>query len=52
MVKSVVKNSEFDAKLTTYLVYWEGAIEINGSHKGKGFLELNGYSDLANNKTD
>ncbi|MCF6203282.1 MAG: hypothetical protein L3J59_06350 [Methylococcaceae bacterium] len=52
VVKSVVKNSEFDAKLTTYLVYWEGAIEINGSHKGKGFLELNGYSDLANNKTD
>ncbi len=50
VVKSVVENSEFDAKLTTYLVYWEGAMQVSGSHKGKGFLELNGYIEPKNNK--
>ncbi len=48
-VKSIVKNSEFDAKLTTYNVYWEGAISVNGSHTGKGFIELNGVRERINN---
>ncbi len=43
-LKSIVNNSEFDARLTTYNVYWEGPIHIEGSHTGKGFMELSGYS--------
>ncbi len=43
IVKAVVENSEFDAKLTTYNIYWEGAITVAGSHKGQGFMELNSY---------
>ncbi len=42
-VKSIVDNSEFDAKLTTYNIYWEGAITVQGSHTGRGFMELAGY---------
>lgn len=42
-IKSIIKNSEFDAKLTTYLTYWEGAVNIEGSHTGQGFMELQGY---------
>lgn len=40
---SVIDNSEFDAKLTTYNVYWEGAVNVRGSHSGQGFMELSGY---------
>ncbi len=39
----IIKNSEFDARLTTYNVYWEGAVKIQGSHTGSGFMELSGY---------
>ncbi len=42
--RAIVNNSEFDARLTTYNVYWEGAIEIQGTHQGRGFMELSGYS--------
>ena len=24
--------------------YWEGAVEVSGSHRGKGYLELSGYA--------
>jgi len=41
--KSIINNSEFDARLTTYNVYWEGAVKIEGSHTGRGFMELSGY---------
>ena len=34
------KHSEFDARKTTYNLYWEGAVQVSGSHKGKGFLEV------------
>lgn len=33
-------DSEFDARSTTYNLYWEGAVAITGSHKGRGFLEV------------
>lgn len=26
--------------------YWEGAVDISGSHRGKGYLELSGYSGM------
>ncbi len=41
--RSIINDSEFDARLTTYNVYWEGAVEVKGSHHGKGFMELSGY---------
>lgn len=25
--------------------YWEGAVEVSGSHSGRGYLELSGYAD-------
>ncbi|MBL0009942.1 MAG: lipocalin family protein [Nitrosomonas sp.] len=39
-VKSISENSEFDAMLTTYNIYWEGAVKVQGSHTGLGFMEL------------
>jgi predicted secreted hydrolase len=24
--------------------YWEGAVDVTGSHTGKGYLELSGYT--------
>lgn len=38
------QESEFDGRMTTHNTYWEGAINIKGSHTGKGFVELGGYS--------
>lgn len=42
-ISSVLNNSEFDATLTTYNVYWEGAVQVTGTHAGQGFMELSGY---------
>ncbi len=39
-VKSINEDSEFDAMLTTYNIYWEGAVKVQGSHTGLGFIEL------------
>ena len=41
--KAIVNNSEFDARLTTYNIYWEGAVEVKGSQSGKGFVEMNKF---------
>ena len=35
--------SEFDARATTLNVYWEGLVQLQGSHTGVGFVELAGY---------
>ncbi len=42
--QSIIKNSEFDARLTSHNIYWEGAIKIDGTHTGQGFMELYGYT--------
>lgn len=42
-IKSIIDDSEFDARLTTLFTYWEGAVSVKGSHTGQGFMELNGY---------
>ena len=41
-----VKESEFDATLTTRNYYWEGEVVISGSHAGEGFVELTGYAPI------
>ena len=45
---SINNDSEFDASLTSYNIYWEGAINVTGSHTGQGFMELSGYSNTKN----
>lgn len=42
--QSIIRNSEFDARLTSHNIYWEGAVSIMGSHSGQGFMELYGYT--------
>ncbi len=35
----------FDDQLMDHSVrYWEGAVEVSGSHHGSGYLELSGYA--------
>jgi predicted secreted hydrolase len=41
-ISSIINDSEVDARLTTYLTYWEGAVNIKGSHTGQGFMESKG----------
>ena len=41
--KAVVNDSEFDARLTTYNIYWEGAVTVAGDRTGKGFVEMNTF---------
>ena len=36
----VAPDSEVDARSTTDNTYWEGAMKLTGSHRGKGFLEV------------
>lgn len=42
-LKPIITASEFDGRSTTNKVYWEGAVEIEGTHSGRGFVEMSGY---------
>lgn len=42
--KAIVNDSEFDARLTTYNIYWEGAVKVEGNQNGKGFVEMNKFN--------
>jgi predicted secreted hydrolase len=42
-ITPMLRDSEFDGRTTSYKVYWEGPVEITGSHAGKGFVEMSGY---------
>jgi predicted secreted hydrolase len=42
-VEPVLRESEFDGRVTSYKVYWEGAVTVSGSHGGRGFVEMSGY---------
>ncbi|MGA1606358.1 MAG: lipocalin family protein, partial [Planctomycetota bacterium] len=35
-----------DQELDLTFRYWEGAVDVSGSHPGHGFLEMTGYADL------
>jgi predicted secreted hydrolase len=39
-----LNNQELAGKSKTAVVYWEGAIEVQGSHTGRGYLEMTGYA--------
>jgi predicted secreted hydrolase len=43
-VRSLLEASELDSSATTGVVYWEGPIESEGSHRGEGYLEMTGYA--------
>ncbi|MEZ4630631.1 MAG: lipocalin-like domain-containing protein [Deinococcales bacterium] len=34
---------EMDTRYSTGIVYWEGAVDVGGSHKGAGYVELTNY---------
>lgn len=34
-----------DQELPTAVVYWEGAVDVEGSMRGRGYVELTGYAD-------
>jgi predicted secreted hydrolase len=40
-VSAKVENQE----MNTSIPYWEGTIDVSGSHKGQGYLELTGYGE-------
>ena len=42
----VLKMAEFDATGTTFNYYWEGAVKVSGSHRGRGFVEMTGYAPI------
>ena len=49
-VTPLLENQELDTRLSTGIIYWEGAVEVKGSWQGKplsglGYLELTGYQD-------
>jgi predicted secreted hydrolase len=33
-----------DQRMDHSVRYWEGAVEVSGSHTGQGYLELSGYA--------
>ncbi len=42
-VVPVIENQEMDTRASTGIVYWEGAVDLTGSHTGDGFVELTNY---------
>ncbi len=45
-VTPIIRESEFDGRITAYVVYWEGAVKVTGSHQGRGFVELSGFERM------
>ena len=42
-VTPLMKNQEMDVSVR----YWEGAVRVEGSHSGRGYVELTGYGNSA-----
>jgi predicted secreted hydrolase len=45
-LEPVIRHSQFDARITTLNLYWEGAVKLSGSQGGVGFMELSGYEGV------
>ncbi len=43
-VAPLVPAAELDGRGSTGVVYWEGPVEVTGSHSGEGYAELTGYA--------
>jgi predicted secreted hydrolase len=42
-VEPLMTDQEFLAPYTTWNYYWEGACRVEGSHRGRGYVEMTGY---------
>lgn len=42
-LEAVIRNAEFDGRDTSYLIYWEGPVDVSGTHGGLGYIEMSGY---------
>jgi predicted secreted hydrolase len=52
MVNPVMQSQEMDTHASTGIVYWEGAVDVSGSHAGVGYVELTNYDLYPYGKTD
>jgi predicted secreted hydrolase len=52
MVNPVMPDQEMNTRASTGIVYWEGAVDIVGSHEGVGYVELTNYDLYPYGKTD
>ncbi|HOC43350.1 MAG TPA: lipocalin-like domain-containing protein [Thermoanaerobaculales bacterium] len=43
-VAPLLRAAELDGRASTGVVYWEGPVEVTGSHRGEGYAELTGYA--------
>lgn len=43
-VRPLLAAAELDGRASTGVVYWEGPVEVTGSHSGEGYVELTGYA--------
>ena len=43
-LQPISQEAEFDGRQSSYLIYWEGPVEITGSDIGRGFVEMSGYT--------
>lgn len=48
-VDVVVKALNPRAWMATQFPYWEGPVEVSGSHQGRGYMEMTGYGDARSN---
>jgi predicted secreted hydrolase len=52
LVNPVMLEQEMDTRSSTGIVYWEGAVNISGSHTGVGYVELTNYNLYPYGQTD
>lgn len=45
-ITPMIADQEMDTRATTGIVYWEGAVSVEGSAGGRGFVELTNYDRL------
>ena len=51
-VDPVLLDQEMNTRRTTGIVYWEGAVDISGTHEGLGYVELTNYDLYPYGQTD
>jgi len=39
-----IDNAELDTSNSTGVIYWEGPVRVEGTHRGTGYMELTGYA--------
>lgn len=45
--RAAIRNQELQTNESTRVTYWEGAITLEGSARGRGYLEMTGYAGAA-----